>query len=179
MIKGSKVVLRGKRLEDARSDYAWKTDAELAQLDATIPLDIPFSHYLINYAEELRYGNMRGRRYAIETLEGKHIGNCSYYNLDQDERETELGILIGERAYWDKGYGTEAVTILVSQIFEETNIKRIYLHTLEGNIRAQKCFQKCGFTPSGRVNRGEHNFILMELKKAEGISAKESPPRER
>ena len=175
MIKGSKVVLRGKRLEDARNDYAWKTDAKLAHLDATIPLDIPFSHYLINYAEELRYGNMRGRRYAIETLNGKHIGNCSYYNLDQDEREAELGILIGERAYWNKGYGTEAVTILVTQIFKETNIKRIYLHTLEGNIRAQKCFQKCGFTPSGRVTRGEHNFILMELKKTEEASTKKSP----
>jgi RimJ/RimL family protein N-acetyltransferase len=173
MIKGSKVVLRGKRLEDARNDYAWKTDAELAQLDATLPLDIPFSYYLINYAEELRYGNMRGRHYAIETLDGKHIGNCSYYNLDQDEREAELGILIGERAYWNKGYGTEAVTILVTHIFEETNIKRIYLHTLQGNIRAQKCFQKCGFTPFGRVTRGEHNFILMELKKTEGTTAKE------
>lgn len=173
MIKGSKVVLRGKRLEDARNDYSWKTDAELAQLDATLPLDIPFSYYLINYAEELRYGNMRGRHYAIETLDGKHIGNCSYYNLDQDEREAELGILIGERAYWNKGYGTEAVTILVTHIFEETNIKRIYLHTLQGNIRAQKCFQKCGFTPFGRVTRGEHNFILMELKKTEGTTAKE------
>ncbi len=175
MIKGSKVVLRGKRLEDARNDYAWKTDAELARLDATIPLDMPFSHYLISYAEELRYGDMRGGRYAIETLEGKHIGNCSYYNLDEDKGEVELGILIGDRAYWDKGYGTEAVTILVPQIFEETNIKRIYLHTLEGNIRAQKCFQKCGFTPSGRVTRGGHNFILMELKRSEEASAKKSP----
>ena len=175
MIKGSKVVLRGKRLEDARKDYAWKTDAELARLDATIPLDMPFSHYLISYTEELRYGNMGGRRYAIETLEGKHIGNCSYYNLDQDEKETELGILIGDRAYWNKGYGTEAVTTLVTQVFKETNIERIYLHTLEGNIRAQRCFQKCGFTPSGRVTRGGRNFILMEIRKTPEASAKKSP----
>jgi RimJ/RimL family protein N-acetyltransferase len=175
MIKGSKIVLRGKRLEDARKDYAWKTDAELARLDATIPLDMPFSHYLVSYAEELRYGNMGGRRYAIETLEGKHIGNCSYYNLDQDEKETELGILIGDRAYWNKGYGTDAVTTLVTQVFKETNIERIYLHTLEGNIRAQRCFQKCGFAPSGRVTRGGHNFILMELRKTPEASAKKSP----
>jgi len=173
MIEGSKVVLRGKRLEDARNDYAWRTDADLAHLDATIPLNIPFSHYLINYAEELRYDNMRRRRYAIETMDGKHIGNCTYYNLDEDKGEAELGILIGDRAYWNRGYGTDAVNILVSQAFKETNIKRIYLHTLEGNIRARKCFQKCGFTPSGRVTRGGRNFILMELKKTEEASAKE------
>ena len=175
MMEGSKVVLRGKRLEDARNDYAWKTDADLAHLDATIPLNIPFSHYLISYAEELRYGNMGGRRYAIETLEGKHIGNCSYYNLEQDEKETELGILIGDRAYWNKGYGTDAVTTLVTQVFKETNIERIYLHTLEGNIRAQRCFQKCGFALSGRVTRGGHNFILMELKKTQEASAEKFP----
>jgi len=170
MIKGSKVVLREKRLEDARNDYTWKTDAELAHLDATIPLDIPFSHYLINYADELRYASIRGYRYAIETPDGRHIGNCSYYNVDQGKKEAELGILIGDRAYWDKGNGTDAVTILVTQIFKETNIKRIYLHTLEGNIRAQKCFQKCGFTPSGRVSRGGHNFTVMELKKADWLA---------
>ena len=121
MINGIKVVLREKRLEDATNDYAWRSDADLAYLDATTPLGMSFSEYLHSYADELRYANIRGHRYAIETLEGRHIGNCSYYNLDESKGEAEMGILIGERAFWGKGYGADAVITLINQIFEEAN----------------------------------------------------------
>jgi RimJ/RimL family protein N-acetyltransferase len=167
MQKGKKVILRGKRVDDARNDYHWKMDPELASLDATTPLNIPFSIYLVSYMNELRFTNTREGRYAIDTLDGKHIGNCSCYNIDFEKEEAELGILIGDRDYWDKGYGSDAVITLLNHIFKEKKLKKIYLHTLEDNIRAQKCFQKCGFVPCGRVDRGGYNFILMEIKKAE------------
>jgi len=166
MIKGTKVVLREKRIEDAVDDYTWKTDDELARLDATIPLDIPFSLFLSGYAEELRYANMRGHRFAIEALDGKHIGNCAYYNFDECKEETELGIIIGVRDYWNMGYGKDVVNILVKEIFEKTKLKRIYLHTLEWNTRAKECFQKCGFVSCGKVVRWGQTFIRMEIKNA-------------
>ena len=65
--------------------------------------------------------------------------------------------------YWDRGYGTDAVTTLVDYIFRETNFNRIHLKTLDWNTRAQKCFQKCGFTPCGHSFRGKYSFILMEI----------------
>jgi RimJ/RimL family protein N-acetyltransferase len=164
MIKGKTVVLREKRLEDATQDYAWRNDAELAYLDATLPINISFSEYLALYREELHYANTRGRRFAIETLDGKHIGNCNYYNLDEYKGEAELGILIGDRDYWGKGYGADAVITMVNQLFSEANLKRMYLHTLEWNDRAKKCFEKCGFIPLKRVNRGGQKFIMMEIR---------------
>lgn len=173
MIEGTTVRLRGKRLADAPVDYAWKTDAELAYLDGASPLGIPFSRYLSSYAEELRYTSVRRRCFAIETLDGKHIGNCMYYNVDEDRVEAELGILIGNRDYWDKGYGSDVVTALITQIFKETNLKRVYLHTLDGNMRAQRCFQKCGFLPCGRVTRDGRNFIIMEIRKADWLASTE------
>jgi len=172
VIKGKKVVLREKRLEDAWNDYRWKKDADLAHLDATFPLDVPFSVYLASYSDELRYPDSRSYRYAIETLEGEHIGNCSCYNVDYRAGEAELGILIGDHEYWAKGYGSDAVTALVDYIFRKDHLKRMYLHTLEDNIRAQKCFQKCGFVVRGRVIRGIYKFVLMEIRK-EKISSKE------
>lgn len=165
MIKGKMVVLREKRLEDAAKDYAWRSDAELACLDATLPINISFSEYISFYNEELHYANTRGCRFAIETLDGKHIGNCNYYNFDEHKGEAELGILIGDRAYWDKGYGADAVITLVNQLFSEADLKRMYLHTLEWNDRAKKCFEKCGFTALKRVNRGGQKFIMMEIRK--------------
>ena len=167
MLKGNKVVLREKRLEDAKNDYKWKTDGELTRLDATSPLNVTFSEYLSGYAEELRYPILMHRRFAIETEEGKHIGNCMYYNIDGNKREAELGIIIGDRYYWDKGYGADAVATLVKQMFEEPNLEKVYLHTLERNSRAQRCFEKCGFTVCGHTVRDGHRFIIMELRKKE------------
>jgi ribosomal-protein-alanine N-acetyltransferase len=174
MIAGEKVVLREKRLQDAWNDYAWKKDPELARLDATIPLDLPFPMYLRSYAEELSHGDARACVYAIETLDGIHIGNCSYYNLDRDKREAELGILIGEMSYWNSGFGTDAVAALVHHAFKKEGLKRMYLHTLVVNVRAQKCFQKCGFVSCRRLTRSGHDFIVMEIKDQEADSGRDS-----
>ncbi|MFC2047772.1 GNAT family N-acetyltransferase [Chloroflexota bacterium] len=160
MISGSKVILRDKRLADAVDDYTWRTDLELARLDATQSLDITFPEYLSSYANELRYLPLNRHPLAIETLDGKHIGNCIYYEA---KGEAELGVMIGNRDYWDKGYGADAVTTLLSHIFHQSNLKRIYLKTLDRNSRAQKCFEKCSFTPYGHMVRDGCHFVLMEI----------------
>jgi RimJ/RimL family protein N-acetyltransferase len=167
VLRGSKIVLRQKQLEDAAADYAWKTDEELARLDATLPLATPFSEYLLSYAEELCSPIWGRRHFAIETPNGKHIGNCSYYNLDEYKGEVEIGIMIGDRSYWDRGYGTDAVTTLVNYIFNEMKLKKVYLHTLEWNARAQRCFEKCGFAPRISIVRNGQRFIFMEVKREE------------
>lgn len=164
MIVGSKIILRGKRLADAWDDYNWETDHELAQLDAAPMVDLTFSQYLTEYASELQNPLVPpSHRFAVDTLDSKHIGNCSYYNLNESKAETELGIMIGDRDYWNKGYGTDAVTTLVDFIFRQTNLKRIYLKTLESNNRAHKCFQKCGFTPCGHLVNDGFSFTFMEI----------------
>jgi RimJ/RimL family protein N-acetyltransferase len=169
MIAGSKVRLREKRLADAPDDYAWQTDPELAELDAAPLLTISFQQYLSEYARELRYPSLTRQRFAVETHDGKHIGNCSYYDINETKGEAELGIMIGDRNYWDNGYGTSTVTTLVNYIFRNTKLNRIYLKTLVSNIRAQKCFAKCGFTPYGHLKRDGYNFVLMELHRKQWL----------
>lgn len=163
MITGSKIRLRNKKIDDARDDYTWQTDAELARLDAAPRLTIAFPIYLIDYADELCYPSSARYQFAIETLDGKHIGNCSCYNIDETMSEAELGIMIGDRDYWDKGYGSDAVSTLVNYIFQHTNLQRIYLKTLNHNKRAQECFKKCLFTPYGQSVKDAYSFILMEI----------------
>ncbi len=167
MINGNKIILRKKRLDDAQNDYLWQTDPELARLDALPPVTIPFNEYLSAYTNELRYSAPSRHSFAVETLDGKHIGNCVYYNVNEAKGEAELGIMIGNRDYWDKGYGTDAVTTLIDHIFGNTNFKRIYLKTLDSNARAQKCFQKCCFTPCGHLDRDGFRFVLMEIHRKE------------
>jgi len=163
VINGNKVKLRNKRLADAQNDYAWQTDPELARLDAAPLLSGTFAWYLSGYAIELLYPSSTRYQFAIETVEGEHIGNCGCYDIDEATGEAELGIMIGNRDYWNKGYGTEAMSLLVSYIFRRTNLKRLYLKTLDWNSRAQKCFNKCGFTFSGHLVKNGLSFVLMEI----------------
>ena len=163
MIIGNKIVLRDKKLADAQDDYTWQTNPELARLDATPMLTATFPQYLLDYANQLRYSPLTSHQFAIETLAGKHIGNCVYYGVNETKGEAELGIMIGNRDCWDKGYGADAVTTLVNYIFHQTKLKRIYLKTLGSNQRAKKCFQKCGFTPHGHLVRNGFSFVLMEV----------------
>ena len=90
-----------------------------------------------------------------------------YYDIDNRRRETELGIMIGDRAYWSKGYGTDAVDTLLKYIFTETHMKRVYLHTLDWNERAQKSFGSPGFRQVKRVRKRGLDFIQMEVLREE------------
>ena len=167
LVKGCKVVLRGKRIEDAPDDYSWRSDEELARLDATRPLSMTYSDFLRFSQEDQACPSPMSRRFAIDTLEGRHIGNCMYYDIDLKREEAELGIMIGDRDYWGKGYGTDSVTCLLGHIFSGTPLTRVYLHTLDWNQRARKAFAKCGFREIKRVCRSGNDFVLMEVLRSE------------
>lgn len=177
-MRGEKVVLREKRWEDATKDYAWRSDEELASLDAAPPLKIPYTEYVFEHATELNTPSQRRCRFAIEDLNGNHIGNCMYYDIDTKKGQAELGIMIGDRSYWEQGYGTDAITVLAEHIFSTTHFKRVYLKTLDWNTRAQRCFARCGFVPYGSLNKRGRNFVLMELTRQEWERRKLASPSE-
>lgn len=161
--RGERVVLRRKQLSDAERDYHWRSDPDLAAFDATRPLRSSYEEFLALYREELQYPGPFRHMFALEDPHGKHIGNIMYYNLDEGRGEAELGVTIGDRAYWGQGYGTDAVRTLVRYLFEGASLRRIYLHTLEWNQRAQRCFEKAGFVVCGRRRRDGHDFVVMEI----------------
>jgi len=165
IINSSRVKLRSKVLSDAHEDYKWQTDPELVRLDAASLLNISFTQYLSEYSFEFRYPTIDRKEFAVETLDGTRIGNCVYYDINTVKGEAQLGVLIGERDYWDIGYGTDTVNALISHIFLETNLHRIFLKTLDWNTRAQNCFRKCGFKEYGYLEKNGNHFILMEINK--------------
>ena len=167
MLTEKRLTIRHKIISDAKDDYAWQTDPELVELDAAIALSMSYKQYLSEYSFELCYPNSNRHEFGIDTLEGKHIGNCVYYNTNAAESKTEIGIMIGDRDYWSKGYGTEAINALLERVFSRTSMQKIYLTTLNWNIRAQKCFKKCGFKETGQVERDGSIFLLMSLTRDE------------
>ena len=162
-IRGDRVVLREKAVTDIADDYEWRTDAELAELDATRPLHMSFSDFERYSVEELTYPAVRSRRLAVDTVDGLHIGNVMFYDIDLRSGEAELGIMIGNKDYWSQGFGTETVGLLLDHMFGEYPLNRVYLHTLAWNFRAQKSFHKGGFKDVKPVRRGGLDFIQMEI----------------
>ena len=169
-LQGAKVILRDKRAEDAEQDYIWRSDPELARLDAAFPLTMSFDRYLKIFQDQLRYPTPGSHHFSTDTLDGKFIGNCMYYDLDSVNMQAELGIVIGDRDYWSNSYGYDAVTTLLDYMFTEKALKRVYLHTLEWNKRAQRCFEKSGFMAVKLVRRMSQDFILMEVLREDWLA---------
>lgn len=163
VLTGVRVMLRGKRMEDAEKDYIWRSDPEIARLDAAYPLTMKYDRYLKLFEDQIRWPTPGSHHFGIEAAGGKYIGNCMYYDLDSLGKAAELGIVIGDKDYWSGGYGYDAVVTLLQYMFDEMRLKRVYLHTLEWNHRAQKSFERSGFNPVRHVRRMSHDFILMEV----------------
>lgn len=163
-IAGSKTRIRHRRLQDAINEYHWRQDDELSRLDASKPLSGSFQEYIHWYANEQGYSN-NSCILALETSDELHIGSFGCFNIDDVNKQLEIGIMIGNKNYWNHGYGMDAVHAMINQLFNNTHTERIALKTLDWNIRAQRCFEKCGFQPCCKLIKNEYNFVVMEIKR--------------
>lgn len=92
-----------------------------------------------------------GANFAIVTLdENKLIGSISLEKINYTNRTAVLGIFIGDKDYRSKGYGTEAIRLILDYGFNYMNLNNISLNVLSFNERAMKCYKKCGFEEYGR-----------------------------
>ncbi len=84
-----------------------------------------------------------------------------------------MGIVIGEKTYWNKGYGTEVIGLLLRHGFTTLNLHRIYLRVFQNNKRAIRAYEKAGFIHEGRQRQAEFqdgkylDVILMSVLKDE------------
>lgn len=83
------------------------------------------------------------------------IGTFAFDHIDWRNRSAEFGIMIGEKVYWNQGYGTEAVRLLAQHGFNTLNLNRIFLHVFQNNPRAIRVYEKAGFIHEGRERQAE------------------------
>ena len=93
---------------------------------------------------------MGTQNFAID-LDDDIIGRCSLFNIDHFARTCELGMGIGESEHWNKGYGREALGLLLDYAFRLRNLRRMWLTTPSNNERALRCYRACGFQEEGRL----------------------------
>jgi len=81
------------------------------------------------------------------------IGTIGLRDIDTTKNTAEAAIFIGDKHEWDKGYGTEAMKLLLKIGFEKLNLKRIQLHVDSANLRARHVFTKLGFKEESKSER--------------------------
>lgn len=152
-------------------EYQWLNDAEvtrLTQADYSLPVTKA-------QVQEMFKEAIRGERlfFAIETKDGTLIGDTALHPIDEKNRVGELLITIGEKEYWNKGYGTDTIRLVLKLAFEEVNLQKVELKVLEYNERAIRVYEQCGFKREGVRRRAffrdgrYYDQILMSILREE------------
>ena len=146
-MEGRRVYLAPLRAEDAQHYLRWLNDPAVA---------VPFGHYADMAASEkdlqwLLEPAPGIQRYAIVLqTEDTLIGCASLQNIHPINRNAFIGILIGEAAHRGKGYGAEAIRLLLDYGFHTINLHNIMLSVHADNAAAIACYRKVGFREAGR-----------------------------
>lgn len=152
---GKRVAIRHLGRHDLKRIRAWFTNPELISFAFGVEGDPAMLQKIADdYYREIYWWQKNAM--AIDTVDGEYIGFMKYTLREDYEPHAKVGILIGEPAYWQRGYGTEAMRMLLAYLFDHFSLGRIELDTADFNGRAQRSFEKCGFRRLGSFT--EVNF---------------------
>ncbi len=157
VLRGRKSVLRPIEESDLPLLWKWENDSELTYyLNAD-------RHRTMSMEEiNRRYRQIRSdpsmELFMIETLEGERIGMIGYDTYSPERRSFRVYIGIGEKEYWSKGYGTDAMCTLLAWGFRDLRVERVYLSVYDFNDRAIASYRKCGY----RVDGVRRNVALVD-----------------
>lgn len=154
--------------EDAEHWARWDND-----LAASIPLGSEaYTPQALEHARDAVRATMRDQRHTftvVELASGQAVGRAMLFNIDHINQTAMVGLLIGERSAWGKGYGTEALQLVLDYGFNLLNLHNIMLGVYAYNTRAIALYEKVGFKLIGR-RRGvrllggvRHDALTMDM----------------
>jgi RimJ/RimL family protein N-acetyltransferase len=176
LVEGKRVDLRAITARDFKTIYRWFQDRELMEFAFGVVVENKVIQQIsTDYFDD--FVNGFNNAYGIITKGGLLLGFIRYSMRRDWENYARIGILIGNRDYWGKGLGSEAMTLALEILFVRKDLLRIELDTAMFNARAQKCFERCGFKKTGEFT--EVNFmtgetthkVLMKITRAEFLES--------
>ena len=177
MIIGDQIRFRSIEKEDLPYFVKWLNDPEVRRgLSMIMPLSLAEEE---DWFETLLKKSPFERPLAIEIQpdaqvdEWIFVGNCGLFGIDWQNRFAEIGIHIGEKGYWNQGFGTKAMALILKHGFENLNLHRLWLRVYETNLRAVRSYEKAGFKEEGKFRQahfmdGEYvDVVIMSVLKTE------------
>ncbi|MYL44250.1 GNAT family N-acetyltransferase [Virgibacillus halodenitrificans] len=173
MFSSERVYLRKMEKNDTEQYHTWRMDMDVMN-STSLFLDTYTYKETSDFVEIRMLDSNSSKSYIImERAQQLPIGVTSLINLDLKNRNAECIIDIGEKNYWGKGYGKEALQLLLTYAFNELNLHRVSLQVFSFNTRAIQLYEKLGFVEEGKCREalyrnGEwHDIIQMGLLKKE------------
>jgi len=163
-MQGKLVRLRAYEKSDADALFRWFSDEEVTRWLG--PPAFPSRAHQEKFIELASASSDDAKYFAIETLDGKLVGDCGLRFIDWKSRKAEFFITIGEKQFWGKGLGSDALRIVVRLAFDKMNLNRLWLSVLVDNPRAVRCYEKCGFVREGLLRQesyvdGKYRDVLL------------------
>lgn len=148
-IFGERIRLRDVRIEDSDGAYLrWMNDPETIRYTESRYMSFSVSD-IRSYIERTRKDD-RSIFLAITTRPSdRHIGNIKLGSVDRHHLSAEIGLIIGEKDCWGKGFGTEAIALLSAYAFDTIGLHKLSAGIYAPNIGCIKAFQKAGFAQEG------------------------------
>lgn len=152
MLTGKSVYLRAIEDSDSQFYYKWINDPETNDLRG---LYFPTSHEEANlYIKQLSIRSPSEFSFAIIDKHNNPIGFIGLRSICTRSRRGEVWIYIGNKDYWNKGYGHDSLKTIVDFSFKELNLHRIWLECDANFTSAIKCYSNVGFKTEGILKDG-------------------------
>lgn len=149
---GEKIMLREYKKEDLQYMRKWVNDNEITKFLSNVFLYPHTLNGTENFLNSMLEGNTNAKGFVIANIEDEeYIGQIDLIAIDWVNRVGTIGIVIGNKDYLGKGYGTEAIKLLQEFAFKKLNLHKLELTVRAFNDRAIHCYKKCGFKEEGRI----------------------------
>lgn len=150
VLESSRLVLTPLQVKHVRTHYRWNNDEELNQLDSEQAFEPEsFGSFARRFEAMILYPDSCARDYEIHLRSGKLIGVAYLADLDTSHRRCMLGVTLGDRSEWGKGYGREVVQTLLQHSFETLGLHRVTSHAFGFNAAWHGLLQSMGFRQEG------------------------------
>jgi RimJ/RimL family protein N-acetyltransferase len=161
--RGQSALLRRKRLADARQDFEWQSDPELARLEGRPVLADSYDEFLRRFKVDLEFPPDGAVQLAIQDFQGRHLGNLIAYNFDGGS--CEFGLSLGDPEARGQGRGSDAICTFLRWAWASLHVSLVYAHTYEWNQRAQRSLERCGMRAAASTERPSGRLIRYEARR--------------
>lgn len=148
-IAGERVYLREMRASDASGTYhAWMLDPEVLRFTESRPGAYGVDN-LTSYIEDKSTDGQHLFLAIVAREDDVHIGNIKIGPMDWRHLNGDLGVIIGEKEYWGRGFATEAIAVVTAHCFDRLGLHKITAGCYAINMGAVRAFEKAGYAIEG------------------------------
>ncbi len=150
-LRGERVEFTPLQMENIHTHFRWNNDPELNRLDSEVPYEEEsFGAFKSRFERMCEEPTPSHRTFEIHALDEETLIGVAYAtHISLHSRHATVGITIGDRDYWGRGYGRASFEVLLSYCFDQLDLHRVSAETFEYHTAWQDLVEGMGFEKEG------------------------------